>query len=120
MCKVQHKVITKSIFKLVGLLSMDEASHLRELQKERTGRDYHATNSSALVHTSLRPPHLGADIMSDHLLNHHVGECLKVLDELLVLVISGLLLHEELKERSLLPADPRDICSFLCHPEQQP
>lgn len=59
-CKVQHKVITKPIFKLVGLLSMDEASHLRELQKEYTGRDYHPTNSSALVklhsgHPTLAP-----------------------------------------------------------------
>lgn len=31
---VCYQVITKPVFKLVGLLSMDEASHLRELSKK--------------------------------------------------------------------------------------
>ncbi len=64
--------------------------------------------------------YLSTNIMTDHLLDHHVGERLEVLDELLVLVISGLLLHEELKEGSLLPADPSHVGRFLSHPEQQP
>lgn len=63
---------------------------------------------------------MSTDIMSNHLLNHYVSKCLEVLDELLVLVISGLFLHKELKERSLLPADTGHISSLLSHLEQQP
>ncbi|TNN44474.1 hypothetical protein EYF80_045327 [Liparis tanakae] len=63
--------------------------------------------------------YLSTNIMPDHLLDHHIGKRLEVLDELLVLVISGLLLDEELKQGSLLSANPSHIPSFLSHPEQQ-
>lgn len=79
------------------------------------------TITSALVPTfTPTSPHLGANVVSDHLLDHHVGERLEVLDELLVLVIASFLLHEQLEERSLLPADPRHVCRLFGHPEQQP
>lgn len=69
--------------------------------------------------STLELSHLSAHIVSDHLLDNHVGQRLKVLHKLLVLLLSGLLLHEELKERSFLPADPSHICSLLSHPQQQ-
>lgn len=100
---------------------MNEASHLRELNKKDTDTIYDHTVQLQFIQTSppLRP-YLSTDIMPYHLLDHDVSERLEVLDELLVLVVSGLLLHEELKEGSLLPADPGHVGRFLCHPEQQP
>jgi len=57
--------------------------------------------------------------MSDHLLYDHVSERLEVLDELLVLVVPGLLLDEELEERRLLPAHPGHGGCLLSDAEQQ-
>lgn len=100
---------------------MNEASHLRELSK-RTDRIclLRSHSSFRLLHTADFSSYLSTDIMPYHLLDHHVSERLEVLDELLVLVVSGLLLDEELEEGSLLPADPGHVGRFLSHPEQQP
>lgn len=82
--------------------------------------NYNATCGPILAGFTKTCPYLSANIMPDHLLNHHISERLEVLDELLVLVISGLFLHKELEEGSLLPADPSHVSSLFSHLEQQP
>lgn len=117
---------------------MNEVDHFRELNKDtNTGGENKCQHyggpedqntlhfvkcCGVLLHFTRFPDssYLSANIMSDHLLNHNVCQRLEVLDKLLVLVVSSFFLNEELKQRSLLPADSSHVGCFLSHPEQQP
>lgn len=114
---MQYWSFTEAVFKLVGLLSVDEADHLRELNT-RGEKNYDPPHNPRSAYSGRS--HLSTNVMPDHLLDHHIGERLKVLDELLVLVLAGLFLDEELEEGGLLPAHPGHVGRFLSHLQQQP
>lgn len=116
---MQHWSLTKPIFKLVGLLSVDEVDHLRELNTRKTKITIHH-QSGVSSQPSLSLSYLSTNVVPDHLLDHHIGERLKVLDKLLVLVVARLLLNKELEEGGLLPAHSGHVGRFLGHLQQQP
>lgn len=60
-------------------------------------------------------PYHSSNIVSNHLLNDHICQCLEVLDKLLVLVIAFLLLDQQLEERGLLSAHTGHSGSLLRH-----